>query len=131
MSTTCICPDTPSLEGVATIPTEPLRCQCCGTPLRLTCDGECGEEHVRGAFAQSREQLRATIPVGNSNRVGKSTEPSAPSECARCHQPIERKQGRPPKCCDDCLTPAERNRREAKQVYNAAVRAKRTGVVSL
>lgn len=128
MSAACICPDTPSLDEVATIPADPLRCGCCGSPLRLTCDGECGDEHVRGAFETARAQLRAGMPAGKQER-------HAPArvawECVRCRRPIERRLGRPPKFCESCLTPAERRRIEYKREYNDQVRAKRNGVVSL
>jgi hypothetical protein len=122
MSATCICPDIESFEGVATIPTEPLRCGCCGSPLRLTCDGDCGEQHIRGAFAA----------VAKSNGREKSTADSEWTmwECRRCLGPIPRKVGRAPKYCDACPRPAERARRDAKQIANEAVRAKRNGATS-
>jgi hypothetical protein len=110
MSAACICPDVPSLEGVATIPTEPLVCGCCGTPLRLTCDGECGPEHVRGAFAAVAAKNAKSVRVV-----------SAP-ECGRCHRPMPKKTGRPAKFCDACLTPAELEARDAKRLINNRTR---------
>jgi hypothetical protein len=38
--------------------------------------------------------------------------------CARCGRTIPPRVGRPPKSCDDCLTPAERRERMGGSAYN-------------
>lgn len=93
--TACLCPDA-SLDAVHPIPTDVIRCGCCGSPVRLTCDGECGEQHIRATFTNK--------PV--------------PWVCPRCNRPIPRKRGRAPKCCDDCRTPAEMAHIEEMRAYN-------------
>lgn len=103
MSSTCVCPDAD--VNTATIPSDPLVCGCCGSPLRITCDGECGGEHVRAAFAKNTH---------------------VDWFCDRCHQPIPKKRGRPPKYCENCLTPEERARLEYQRAANEAARVKRS-----
>jgi hypothetical protein len=39
-------------------------------------------------------------------------------QCGRCHRAIPPRAGRPPKVCDDCLTPAERRERRSVAAYN-------------
>lgn len=102
---TCRCPIFPVLDGTQPVGAS-VRCSCCGTPLRLTCDG-CNSEP-------------AGIPaVVSEGPLAEWKRPDvlalAPNECERCHQLIPRGRGRPPKVCDGCLSGTERAQREAKR----------------
>lgn len=103
-ATRCACPDLDVSNG---IPTEPIKCACCGGVLRLTCASECGERHV-------------TAALENAAHPGKNRR-----ECARCLMPLPKARGRPRKFCDECLTPAERKQLEHTRAWNAKMYPKR------
>jgi hypothetical protein len=115
----CLCPDV-ALEATHPIPSTPLTCGCCGEPLELTCAGRCGEQHVRAAFAAAAPPKRIIERVTVEKREHR---------CGRCEAPLPKRTGRPAKYCDDCLTPRERELREAQRAANEAARKKRLEAV--
>ena len=127
MSASCVCPQ---VEPIDQVTTGALRCGCCGGELRFTCDGECGEEHVRASFAAARAAmpLPAVTTARNSTanllpKPAKAASAPAPTwECPRCSVEIPKKSGRRPKCCDACRTPIELARLERQAIANAVVR---------
>lgn len=113
----CLCPDVD--VGRATIPSEPLKCGCCGKPLELTCAGECGPKHVRAAFK---------VPKPPREKIVKA--PPAPWVCGRCRGEIPKKRGRAPKYCVACRTPEELAKLALLAEQNEAVRTKRLEATS-
>lgn len=100
----CRCPEMRDLAPSSPIPTRPLACACCGTALRLTCDG-CGttvatEERrviIDGTVAKTRapnEGNRANgHAIGGKSVENHFTEAPAhatkrlnfrPKACAKC-----------------------------------------------
>ena len=108
----CVCPDIEPIGPTDAVPIGPILCRCCGGPLVITCPGECGAEHVRASIDGVRETL------------AKEKKEKPLRRCGRCGREIPKRNGRPPKVCDDCLTPAERTDRKAGRKYQAKMRGR-------
>lgn len=101
MSAACTCPD---LQPIETIPTEPLKCACCGEPLELTCPKKCGKQHVAAALrmpARTAPLHRVAPPELEHAPYDRG---KAPMRCVGCGAEMQRKRGRPPKepRCERC-----------------------------
>jgi hypothetical protein len=80
--TRCDCPELQPLESV---PTEPVRCGCCGSPLELTCAGACGKKHIGRALR--RATTRATLPADRKPRRPHQWSKKACGKCGASFQP--------------------------------------------
>jgi hypothetical protein len=114
----CSCPDMPR-AGIVPIPPGPVTCVCCGEPLILTCAGKCGTKHVARSMARiESKRRRIRFRYGRAYLKPKR-------HCIRCQREITPNPngGRRPNVCDGCLTPAERQLRDAQRLINEAKRA--------
>lgn len=102
----------PSTEGVILQPFGVLRCGKCHEPARedLTCPTGHGTVTIPKDPSGARAALDTPAPTT-------AREPKRENRCARCDAVIPRVQGRPPKVCEPCLTPAELARRTATREY--------------
>lgn len=101
MSAACVCPDV-QLDPTHPIPADPLRCACCGSPIVLTCAGECGTEHVRAAFGAASTAMHATrgdfTPTGRRRETRPRRYQPKACACGVTFMPTGPRDSRCPTC---------------------------------
>jgi hypothetical protein len=132
------------IEVIHPIPRDPIACACGADlellehPARIGCPKGCDAPPERlWAVLRCVEEMQREAPLqpGESGfvRVRKTPKKECPVKsvsmnengptCPRCEQPIVRAPGQPgrlPKIHDACLTPAEREVRDASRRYSNA-----------
>src|SRR4051812_24936079 len=91
-STRCDCPE---LQPVESVPSEPIRCGCCGSPLEPTCARAGGKKHVGRAIRNSGRR-----PLAAEGAKLRRPHQWSTKLCARCGETFQPTGGRDSLCTE-------------------------------